>query len=84
MSQYAYLAAIDQAFAEGKTVDQINDDIIEPQTALTDDQKAALWLYAWSTQPDPSAAALEQLRMAARDENFGAFPFPITSPSLVR
>ena len=37
------------AMSEGTSVDDVNDEIIEP-APLDADAKGALWLYAWSLQ----------------------------------
>lgn len=41
------LVQITTAIAEGRTLDEVDEQVIQP-AALSDDHKAALWLYAWS------------------------------------
>jgi hypothetical protein len=38
---------IEQEVRRGEPFDRIEDDVIEP-SGLPEDQKSALWLYAWS------------------------------------
>ena len=38
-----------EAARRGVHIDRIDEEIIQP-SILSDDQKAALWLYAWSCQ----------------------------------
>jgi hypothetical protein len=38
---------IRRSFARGASIDQLEEDVIAP-ARLSDDQKAALWLFAWS------------------------------------
>jgi hypothetical protein len=38
---------IDREMRRGKSFSRVEDDTIEP-SGLSDDEKSALWLYAWS------------------------------------
>lgn len=55
-----WIAEIETRMREGETFDRIEDEI--NATSLDDDQKSALWLYAWSCQ---SGA---QQRLTARQD----------------
>lgn len=35
----------------GASLDQVEVELIEPQGHLDDEQKAVLWLFAWSLEP---------------------------------
>jgi hypothetical protein len=43
-------ADVRRSMSDGGTVDDVDAEIIEP-SGLTADEKAALWLYAWSYVP---------------------------------
>jgi len=34
----------------GDNLDSISDEVIEPRTDLTEEHRAAAWLYGWSLQ----------------------------------
>jgi hypothetical protein len=36
---------------EGVSLDRVDTEIIAPQDQLGDEEKAALWLFAWSLEP---------------------------------
>jgi hypothetical protein len=36
--------------SRGEPLEQVEDELIDAATGLTDDQRAGLWLYAWSLQ----------------------------------
>jgi hypothetical protein len=58
---------IADALAGGQTVWEVDDEIITPLTGLSEDGKAALFLYAWSmrlperARADATAMALDSL-----------------------
>jgi hypothetical protein len=58
----ALLERIARRIADGQTLDQIEEGLIEP-AELSEGQKAALWLFAWSFQP-PRAQRAEASRLA--------------------
>jgi hypothetical protein len=35
---------------QGESLDRVEDELINPASGLSTDQRAALWLYAWSLQ----------------------------------
>ena len=43
--------AITGRMDEGASLDQVETELIEPQDHLNDEEKAALWLFAWSLDP---------------------------------
>ena len=46
----------------GDDLDSINDRVIAPRTDLSDDHKAAAWLYGWSLQaPHVQHAAVRRM-----------------------
>jgi hypothetical protein len=58
----ALLERIARRIADGASLDEIERGLIEP-TQLSENQKAALWLFAWSLQP-PRAQRAEASRLA--------------------
>ncbi len=51
MSGDAVLGEIhERIVARGEPLEQVEDELINAVTGLTDDQRAGLWLYAWSLQ----------------------------------
>ena len=52
---------------QGATVEQVDEEVIAPDPALSADQRSALWLYAWS---------LERARERAASGRFARAPFP--------
>jgi hypothetical protein len=50
------------AMGAGVDLEQVNEEIIEP-TRMTEDAKAALWLYGWSCK-DRSQQIADSTRMA--------------------
>ena len=63
------LRAIDERFASGATLDEIERDLLADFPEETEDERSALWLYAWHrspqaayhTEPDLAAASLAPL-----------------------
>ena len=43
--------AITERMDDGASLGDVDADLIESQPQLDDDEKAALWLLAWSTAP---------------------------------
>jgi hypothetical protein len=52
-----WLATIEKRMAEGETFDLMEDEI-NADLSLDDEQKAALWLFAWSCQSGPQQRIL--------------------------
>jgi hypothetical protein len=46
----------------GSTIDDVDAEVIEP-TGFTKDEKAALWLYAWSFVPGRSQRKSAELHL---------------------
>jgi hypothetical protein len=44
---YGLQERIAELMLDGASLDQVESDVIEP-SRFSEDQKAALWLYAWS------------------------------------
>ena len=44
-------SAITGRMDEGASLDEVETELIEPQDDLNDEEKAALWLFAWSLDP---------------------------------
>jgi hypothetical protein len=40
----------DRVVSRGEPLEQLEDELINVTIGLTDDQRAGLWLYAWSLQ----------------------------------
>jgi hypothetical protein len=40
----------DRIISRGEPLGQVEDELINTAIGLTDDQRAGLWLYAWSLQ----------------------------------
>ena len=57
----------------GEPLDQVENELIEATSGLTDDQRAGLWLYAWSLQSSAhqryeALAFLDQLETAEQTD----------------
>jgi hypothetical protein len=51
MSGHAVLEEIhERIVSRGEPLGQVEDELINAATGLTDDQRPGLWLYAWSLQ----------------------------------
>jgi hypothetical protein len=57
-------AHIVRLHTQGRTVDEIDAEVIR-RSALRDDQRSALWLYAWALQPRSLQLALAKDMMSA-------------------
>ena len=51
-------SAITGRMDEGVSLAQVETELIEPQDHLDDEEKAALWLFAWSLDPPPAPGRL--------------------------
>jgi hypothetical protein len=51
-------SAITGRMDEGASLGQVETELIEPQGHLDDEEKAALWLFAWSLDPSPARGHL--------------------------
>lgn len=47
MALAQYRASVERWMLAGRSLDEVEQEIIEP-AALRDDEKAALWMWAWS------------------------------------
>jgi hypothetical protein len=54
---------ITERMDQGSSLDDVEAELIESQDQLDDDEKAALWLFAWSFVP-PLRQRNEALRLA--------------------
>lgn len=66
MSLEQHRAAIRHWMLAGRSVDWVEREVIDSQPELTADEKAALWLYAWSfvgldRQRDEAIAHMQRL-----------------------
>ena len=52
-----------QRLDAGSDLDEIEDELINSLSEVSDDERAALWLFAWSYRHSPARAAapLEQV-----------------------
>ena len=51
-------SAITGRMDDGASLGQVETELIEPQDHLDDEEKAALWLFAWSLDPPPARGRL--------------------------
>ncbi len=63
----------DRIVDRGEPLEQVEDELINAATGLTDDQRAGLWLYAWSLQSSAhqryeAQSFLRELNIAERDD----------------
>ena len=69
------LDEIHQAIVErGESLDRVESELIDPARGLSGDQRAGLWLYAWSLQSPAhqryeARNILSQLESAERDQS---------------
>lgn len=61
-----YLCEIGQRLDRGSALADVEAQVIEPASELSDDDRAVLWLFAWSYSNSPARAARPPERVVQR------------------
>jgi hypothetical protein len=51
---------IDERLAEGQSLGDIDDGVLEHHVELSEEERSALWLYAWLHAPERDGLAPER------------------------